>query len=235
MNLTALQQHDAELLAECRHLIGIDEAGRGALAGPVVAAACVFSHGFFESAEAVTLSAAVNDSKQLSPAARARYLRQMQHLQQQGMLDFTAGISSVPEIAEHNILGATRLAMQRALETLAARATGWKLPCSGLAGPLFTEEPAVRIMVDGRPLKPFPYPHQALVQGDGRSLAIAMASIVAKVTRDRLMLELDARYPDYGFGGHKGYATLHHRRAILACGACPQHRPLFLRKLFKRL
>lgn len=235
MNLGPLQQHDAALLAECRHLIGIDEAGRGALAGPVVAAACVLTHGFFESSEAVTLSAAVNDSKQLSPAARVRHLRQMQHLQQNGMLDFADGISSVPEIAELNILGATRLAMQRAIETLAARATAWELPGSGLADPLFADDPAVRIIVDGSPLKPFPYPHQGLVHGDGRSLAIAMASIVAKVTRDRLMLELDAHYPDYGFGGHKGYATRHHRQAILACGACPQHRQRFLRKLFGRV
>ena len=233
MKLNPLQQHDADLLLGHRHLIGIDEAGRGALAGPVVAGACVLANAFFESAQAVTLSAAVNDSKQLSAAARERYLRQMEQMRQDGMLDFAPGISSVAEITELNILGATRLAMQRAVETLAARATGWELPSPLLDGPLFGQNPAaVRIIVDGRQLKPFPYQHQGLVKGDARSMAIAMASIVAKVTRDRMLLELDAQYPDYGFGGHKGYATLSHRRAILACGACPEHRQLFLRKLY---
>lgn len=231
MQLNTLQQHDADLLAECGFLIGIDEAGRGALAGPVVAAACVIKRSFFQSSEAVAMSAAVNDSKQLSAKARETYLKQIESLQQAGILDFAVGAGSVQEIAEFNILGATRLAMRRAVEALAAHARCGVLPEAASSGPLFAENSGVKLIVDGRPLKPFPYLHQGIIKGDSQSLTIAMASLVAKVTRDRMLLDLDAKYPHYGFGGHKGYATLSHRRAILSEGACPQHRELFLRNL----
>ena len=92
-------------------------------------------------------------------------------------------------------------------------------------------EYGARILVDGLPLRHFPYPHTGLVNGDARSLCIAMASIVAKVTRDRLMTELAVKYPGYGFDRHKGYGTDDHRDAVLRIGRCPQHRELFLRKL----
>jgi ribonuclease HII len=88
--------------------------------------------------------------------------------------------------------------------------------------------------VDGLPLRGFPYPHAAFVNGDARSLCIAMASIIAKVTRDRMMTELDAKFPGYGFAQHKGYGTEEHREALLRRGRCRQHRDLFLRKLFAR-
>ena len=234
MTLNALQQHDADLLAGCEYLIGIDEAGRGALAGPVVAGACVLGSSFFQSLEAVALSAAVNDSKQLSAVARETYLKQIESLQEAGILDFAVGAGSVQEIAEYNILGATRLAMRRAVEALAARARSWVLPEAASSGPLFEEDSGVKLIVDGRPLKPFPYVHQGIIKGDSQSLAIAMGSIVAKVTRDRVLTKLDSKYPDYGFGGHKGYGTQRHRRAILSCGASPVHRELFLRKILSQ-
>jgi ribonuclease HII len=97
-------------------------------------------------------------------------------------------------------------------------------------------EPKVncRILIDGLPLKHFPYPHTGIVRGDGRSLCIAMASIIAKVTRDRLMNDLDRQFPGYGLAQHKGYGTEEHRDAVLRLGRCPQHREMFLRKLLAK-
>jgi ribonuclease HII len=232
MALNVLQQHDADQLAACRWLIGVDEAGRGALAGPVVAGACVLGKAFFQSAEALELSASVNDSKQLSAEAREAYFAQITTLRQSGLLDFVVASASVREISERNILGATRLAMRRAVEALAARSAGsWALPDEATGGPLFSSDPEVKLIVDGRPLKPFPYAHSGIVKGDGKSLSIAIASIAAKVSRDRELVRLAADYPAYGFDGHKGYGTPTHRRAILAHGASPAHRELFLRKI----
>lgn len=237
--MNALQRHDQDQMAEVAWLLGVDEAGRGALAGPVVAGACVLGRGFFDQVEAVELSAAINDSKQLSAQGRARQLVVIEALKGQGLLDFEVASGSVEEIAEHNILGATRLAMRRAIEALAVRAKGWELPCLLESDPLFracagdaaAAQPKVLVIVDGRPLKPFPYVHTGLVKGDGKSLAIAMASIAAKVTRDREMLRLADVYPEYDFAQHKGYGTATHRAAIHAHGASVIHRELFLRKV----
>ena len=91
---------------------------------------------------------------------------------------------------------------------------------------------SARILIDGLALRNFPYPHTGIVSGDARSLCIAMASIIAKVTRDRLMNELDRKYPGYGFAQHQGYGTEEHREAVLKRGRCREHRDLFLRKLF---
>lgn len=229
--MNALQKHDAAQLLEVDWLIGIDEAGRGCLAGPVTAGVCVLARDFFESKEAVELSAAMNDSKQLSVKARAAQLAIIEQLRVQGLLDFEVASGSVEEIAELNILGANRLAMRRAVEGLAARADGWELPLVAADGPLFQSTEYVRIIVDGRPLKPFPYAHTGIVKGDGKSLTIAMASIAAKVSRDRVMLGLAKTYPEYGFEQHKGYGTAEHRAALHAYGATPTHRALFLRKV----
>lgn len=236
--MNSLQKQDARILANHDWLIGVDEAGRGALAGPVVAGACVLEKGFFKSSIAVELSAAVNDSKQLSAEAREAQFEIILQLQSQGLLDYAVTAGSVQEIAELNILGATRLAMRRAVESLAARAKGWALPEAAADGPLFQVGMAaprrprsVKLIVDGRPLRPFPYTNEGIVKGDGKSLSIAMASIAAKVTRDQGMKRLAADYPRYGFEGHKGYATKSHRVAIIAHGASPIHRELFLRKI----
>ena len=134
-------------------------------------------------------------------------------------------MGSVAAIGDLNILGATRVAMRDAMEMLAERAQSWSLPECASSGPLF-EGSSVRIRVDGRPLKPFPYVHEGVVQGDAKSLAIAMASIVAKVVRDREMHRLAKLYPDYGFDAHKGYGTRAHREALLRYGPTPEHRAL---------
>lgn len=233
MVLNGLQQHDADRLVAHTYLIGIDEAGRGALAGPVVAGACVLDSSFFQSNEALALSATVNDSKQLSAAARESHFRQMERLRESGQIDFAVASGSVREISIHNILGATRLAMRRAVEALAGSTSDWVLPEAAAEGPLFSGKAPVKLIVDGCPLKPFPYTHEGIVKGDSKSLAIAMASIAAKVTRDRMLQELDSEYPEYGFGGHKGYGTQGHRQAILSCGVSPVHREQFLRNMLR--
>lgn len=229
--MNALQTHDAAFLAEVPRLIGIDEAGRGCLAGPVVAGACVLQADFFEYPSALERSAQINDSKQLSIGAREAQFTILLELQGEGLIDFEVAQGSVAEIAELNILGANRLAMQRAVEGLALRQQNLELPLLASAGPLFEAQAEVLLIVDGRPLKPWPYQHTGIVKGDGKSLAIAMASIAAKVSRDRQMLELAESYPSYGFAQHKGYATKAHRDAILTYGPCPEHRELFLRKV----
>lgn len=238
MAISALLQHDLQILQSAGRVIGIDEAGRGALAGPVVAAAVVLDENFYQSLWCQQKSNEINDSKQLSPEKREAMYAQMSQLKDRDELYFAVGISSVSEIEKHNILGATRLAMQRALESLGKYLPEGVLAVNEAPAPLFernidTENfhGTARVLVDGLPLKNFPYRHQAIVQGDGRSLAIAMASIVAKVTRDRIMDGLDVKLPLYGFAEHKGYATRRHRAIIKEVGASTEHRPLFLRKI----
>jgi len=230
--MTRLWRHDRRILGSAGWLVGIDEAGRGALAGPVVAAACVLERGFFERVSVRRRCRLINDSKQLRPEDRERQFDLIRELQAEGHLDFEVGTGSVEEIAEHNILGATRLAMRRAAECLAGRAgERWTLPCAGTAGPLSEAWRTVRMVVDGHPLKPFPYAHEGIVEGDGRSLAIAMASIAAKVTRDLEMRRLGGTYPGYGFEFHKGYGTPAHRAVLMERGPSAIHRALFLRKI----
>jgi len=229
--MNALQSYDLDRLSRTAYLIGVDEAGRGCLAGPVVAGACVVSQTLFANAEALEQSARINDSKQLSAEARDLQYIVLEDLKARRLIDFAVAHGSVEEIAEHNILGATRLAMQRALEQLASQSTGWTLPHPAVDDPLFQEASAVKIIVDGRPLKPFPYAHEGVVKGDGKSLSIAMASIAAKVSRDREMRHLAKAYPAYGLEQHKGYGTAAHRVALIEHGATPIHRELFLRKV----
>jgi ribonuclease HII len=231
--MNPLHRHDAVLLERSICLVGVDEAGRGALAGPVVAAACVIGRGFVGSARIRSRVDGADDSKRLSPAAREALFDRLCALRADGLIDFAVGEGSVGEIERRNILGATLLAMRRALETLAGRGDGWTLPAA-MDGPLFPPPSnGLRILVDGLPLKRFPYAHDGLVGGDGRSLCIALASIVAKVSRDRRMAALDRQHPLYGFARHKGYGTAAHRRALSAHGPSPQHRRLFLRKVLK--
>ncbi|MFP4156332.1 MAG: ribonuclease HII [Opitutales bacterium] len=232
MNLNPLQAHDAHCLKESSYLVGVDEAGRGALAGPVVASACLIAREFFSSESVLRGSARINDSKQLTAADRETQLLCIENLCAKGWIDLAVAEASVAEIADLNILGATRLAMQRALLQLSERARGWTLPAAEASGPLFQQQPAVvRCLVDGRPLRPFPFLHEGLVKGDSRSLAIAMASIAAKVHRDRKMTRLADQFSGYGFHQHKGYGTKAHREAIRHLGPSPIHRTLFLRKI----
>ena len=180
-----------------RCLTGIDEAGRGALAGPVVAACVVLPFERFPPG--------LNDSKQLKPAERERLYGPIVALTR----GIGIGIVEAPMIDEINILRATHRAMRLALENLPY----------GLFPDL--------ALIDGLPVVPFPIEQWALIKGDGRSASIAAASIIAKVTRDRLMQSHAAAYPDYGFDSHKGYGAPVHLRALTERGPCPLHRRTF--------
>ena len=229
--MNPLQAHDHGFLSGVNHLVGIDEAGRGCLAGPVMAAACCIDQNFFRDSISLEKSSLINDSKKLDFAAREALYQCLMDLSGDNRIRLAVAEASVVEIARLNILGATRLAMQRAVEALPPHGKDWHLPAVESEGPLFQASPEICLLVDGLPLRPFPYAHQALVKGDGKSLAIAAASIAAKVVRDRRMRALGERFPQYGFEQHKGYATTAHRESIRTHGPCPEHRSLFLRKI----
>lgn len=174
---------------------GVDEAGRGPLAGPVVAACVILPFG--------ERPAGVRDSKKMTPAQRDRSFDAIQA----EALAIGVGQASPAEIDERNILRATHLAMRRAIEAL--------------------PEPPSVALVDGLPVPGLPVRHIAIVKGDGRSASIAAASVIAKVTRDRLMLEMDSQFPGYGFAEHKGYPTPVHLARLREMGPCPIHRRSF--------
>ena len=182
-------------------ICGIDEAGRGPLCGPVVAAAVVLPRG--ECIEGV------NDSKKLSEKKREVVYEEIT----KKALAIGIGISDVEVIEEVNILNATKIAMKKALDSLKIK-------------PDF-------VLVDGNQMIEIPIEGQTVVSGDARSESIAAASIIAKVTRDHLLLEYDKVYPEYGFAKHKGYGTKMHTEAIAKYGLTPIHRPSFCKKFVK--
>ncbi|MDW8313892.1 MAG: ribonuclease HII [Rhodovarius sp.] len=181
---------------------GVDEAGRGPLAGPVLAAAVVFPRGV-----PPDLAALIADSKRLSPRQREAAFAALSAARAEGMAHWAVAGASAAEIGELNILRATHLAMRRAVLRLP------RLPDLAL--------------VDGNRAPPLPCPVHCVVGGDGRSLSIAAASILAKVLRDAAMARLDRRWPAYGFAQHQGYPTASHRAALALYGPCPHHRPGF--------
>ncbi len=220
-------------------LIGVDEAGRGALAGPVVAGAVLVTREFLESRWAVSKAGRVNDSKQLTATDREELWVEFDELARTGQIHATHGEANVAEVEKLNVLGATKLAMRRALEAIYPPTAFQEraepdLFASEAERASFQPTVSCRILVDGLPLRHFPYPHTGIVSGDARSLCVAMASIIAKVTRDRLMDQLEQVHPGYGFGQHKGYGTEEHRTALLRQGRCAAHRDSFLRKLFAK-
>lgn len=234
-----LRGFDLKQIEGVAELIGVDEAGRGALAGPVVAAAVLVSKAFLESRWALGRASKVNDSKQLTAAEREELWFEFDTLAAQGQIHAQFGVADVAEIEQFNILGATKLAMRRALEGIYPPGSFEQKAEPDLFAPpeviaAFKPTVSCRVLIDGLALRGFPYPHTGVVKGDGRSLCIAMASIIAKVTRDRLMTDLDAAFPGYGFAQHKGYGTEEHRDAVLRLGRTPQHREMFLRKLLAR-
>jgi ribonuclease HII len=186
-----------------QRLAGVDEAGRGPWAGPVVSGAVMILTAFAE-AEAEGFFRGLTDSKKLTPARREFFFEQ---LHSRPEIFWATGQADVAEIDSLNILRATHLAMARALAAL--------------------QPPADFALVDGLPVKGLPCPHRAIVRGDSLSLSIAAASIIAKVTRDHQMLELDRQFPGYGFAAHKGYGTAAHQRALRELGLTPQHRRSF--------
>jgi len=220
-------------------LIGVDEAGRGALAGSVSAGAVMVTRDFLESNWVAANARRINDSKQLTATDRDALWLDFEALMAEQHIHVNFGMADVAEIEQLNILGATKLAMRRALEGIFPPAAFEQkaepdLFSSAAEVEAFQPQVSARILVDGLRLKHFPYPHHNVVRGDARSLCIAMASVVAKVSRDREMLKLDQEFPGYGFGSHKGYGTDEHREAILRLGRCRFHRTTFLRKLMAK-
>ena len=231
-----LRGYDLKQIADVENLIGVDEAGRGALAGPVSAAAVLLTREFLDSNWVAQNARRINDSKQLTAADRDALWLDFEALMAERRIHAHFGMADVVEIEQLNILGATKLAMRRALEGIFPPSAFEQrrepdLFASAEEIASFQPRASARILIDGLHLKNFPYPHEGVVHGDGRSLCIAMASIIAKVARDREMERLDLEFPAYGFATHKGYGTEEHRNAILANGPCRHHRDTFLRKL----
>lgn len=232
--MSDLAEFDRLLLQQHACLIGVDEAGRGALAGPVVAAAVCVTRSFWDSHLFLSFGSRINDSKQLTAALRCRLFEAVRAAADAGTVVWASGIAQVQEIERLNILGATHLAMERALrEVLHTVEHNQQLlaDCSQL------NEPAQNfklILVDGLPLKSFPYPHRAITKGDATSMVVALASICAKVVRDRLMEQLALQYPQYQLQKNKGYGSRSHQAALAQWGFSPEHRTLFLRKLQAR-
>ncbi|NLY92245.1 MAG: ribonuclease HII [Firmicutes bacterium] len=194
--LLAMSRLEAELRAGGYRLIaGVDEAGRGPLAGPVVAAAAVIPPGIF--------IPYLNDSKKLTASQRSSVYQKILALK----IPYGIGQASVGEIDRLNILGASRLAMMRAVRNLPVQ-------------PDF-------LLIDGYAWPGIELPHRGVIGGDGLSVSIAAASILAKVTRDQLMIELDRAFPGYGFAKHKGYPTAEHYAALARFGPTPLHRRSF--------
>jgi len=182
---------------------GVDEAGRGPLAGPVYAAAVILPP--------TPIIDGVNDSKKLSEKKREALFDVICET----AVAYSVATASVEEIDTHNILQATYLAMCRAVE-------GLKVP------------PAFALIDGNRTPSGLMIPSETVIKGDALSASIAAASILAKVSRDRYLLELDTQYPQYGFAGHKGYGTKAHYEALEKYGPSPVHRMTFLRTFFER-
>lgn len=195
-------EFEKEALAKgYKAVCGVDEAGRGPLAGPVCAAAVILPEGI--------IIDGVNDSKKLSEKKRESLFDVIR----EQALSYSIAYATVDEIEEINILNATMLAMHRAIDGLDIKAD--------------------YAMIDGNKIPPLDIDAECIVKGDAKSMSIACASILAKVSRDRLLYKYAEEYPMYGFDKHKGYGTKVHREAILKYGPCPYHRKSFLKKLYK--
>lgn len=195
-------EFEKEALAKgYKSICGVDEAGRGPLAGPVCAAAVILPEG--------VIIDGVNDSKKLSEKKRESLFDVIR----EQALSYSIAYATVDEIEEINILNATMLAMRRAIDGLDIKAD--------------------YAMIDGNKIPPLDIDAECIVKGDAKSMSIACASILAKVSRDRLLYKYAEEYPMYGFDKHKGYGTKVHREAILKYGPCPYHRKSFLKKLYK--
>ncbi|NLW89682.1 MAG: ribonuclease HII [Clostridiaceae bacterium] len=187
------------IAAGYQYVTGIDEAGRGPLAGPVVAAACILK-------DAVIFG--LDDSKKLSEKRREELFSEITT----HALAYSIAFSSPKRIDEINILNATKEAMIECVETLSV--------------------PPDYVLIDAVSLKELTVPHQAIIRGDAQSNSIAAASILAKVTRDRIMCDYDKQFPGYGFSKHKGYGTKEHYAALHEIGPSEIHRLSFLKSFF---
>lgn len=191
-------QKEIALLKQGYHFIaGLDEAGRGAWAGPVVAAAVILPLDYPDLAKRL---AGVRDSKMLTPGQRETLFEVIQ----QTALTLSVGLAPAGLVDQLNVVGATRYAMEQALAQLAI--------------------PPDYLLLDHLSLPSLQTPQDAFPKADATSLSVAAASVIAKVTRDRLMVDYHQRYPDYAFDRHKGYGTKAHRAALIKCGPCLLHR-----------
>jgi ribonuclease HII len=198
---TLEREHELRLLGY-QNIVGVDEAGRGPLAGPVVAGAVLLPSDFN-----TTEFSELNDSKQLKAETRAALFEKI--IQQ---FAYGIGIVDAQKIDEINIRQASWLAMQKAVADLAA-----KYPSTHID----------YVLIDGLGYGAGPWPYEALVKGDARSFSIAAASIIAKETRDALMIEYSKQFPGYGFAKHMGYPTAMHLKALEEQGVCVIHRKTF--------
>ncbi len=204
VTITSRLGYERELWAKGLTLVaGVDEAGCGPLAGPVVAAAVMFPHSWRETGICPKLRG-LNDSKQLSEAEREKFHQVITSHPEIRRAIITVDVETIDRI---NIRQAAWRGMNQALDQIIPKPE--------------------HVLVDGLHIKWLPYPQTALVKGDARSYSIAAASVLAKVTRDRLMREYGQTYPGYGFADHKGYGTPQHLAAIAKLGACPIHRKSF--------
>lgn len=185
-----------------KSICGVDEAGRGPLAGPVCAAAVILKPN--------DIIEGVNDSKKLTEKKR----EMLYDIIKERAISYSIAFATVGEIEELNILNATMLAMKRAVEGLSV--------------------PADYAIIDGNKTPDLQIPCNYVIKGDAKSMSIASASILAKVTRDRLLVEYAEQYPEYQFEKHKGYGTKAHREALLEYGHCPVHRLSFLKKILNK-
>lgn len=194
------------------YVLGVDEAGRGPLCGPVAAACCILP----PDCEIFCL----NDSKKLTEAKREQLFSEIE----EKAVSYGIGLCSAARIDEINILNATFEAMRKAIAE-----------CERMLEEKYGKDASSKsriILVDGnRKIKELTEPQETLVKGDAHSLSIAAASVLAKVTRDRILLEYDKEYPQYGFAKHKGYGTKQHVAALHEYGVLPIHRKSFLTKL----
>ena len=202
LRLEGMKEYERKY-ASCGFICGIDEAGRGPLAGPVVAAACILP----TDCEILYL----NDSKKLTEKRREELFVEIQ----EKAVSFGVGIVSPAVIDEINILQATYEAMRQAVEKLSVR-----------PGVFLNDAVVIPGIDESRQVK--------IIKGDAKSVSIAAASILAKVTRDHMMEEYDRLYPEYGFAKHKGYGTKAHLDAVREHGMCPIHRRSFLKKFMER-
>lgn len=230
----SLAEFDMDYAGGRSYVLGIDEAGRGALAGPVCAAAVLLGISLYKNERFLESLAELNDSKQIPEHTRESIFARLEELKSIGALDFEPAFASEEEIERLNILGATQLAMSRAAASLNERHALGLSPAGGgatLWGESMADLSKAVIIIDGKPMKKFPYAHLAVVKGDASSLAVAAASVVAKVSRDRLMSKLAQDYPRYGFEIHKGYGTPAHLQALMLYGPSRIHRRGFLKKI----
>jgi ribonuclease HII len=198
-------------MTESRRIIGIDEAGRGPLAGPVAVGAVVVPHDFDWS-----LVIGAKDSKKMTPKSREDIYTKMLALREAQTLDFAVAFSSSTFIDMHGIVPAVRSALDRAISKI-TKDRPWE---------------DIEVLLDGSLRAPKEFVNQkTIIRGDASEPVISLASIAAKVERDRLMVQLASKYPDYSFEIHKGYGTLAHRAAIKSHGLCPLHRATFCTRL----